>query len=148
MDAMTPTDAKAFSVMLDRFGTDFGRWPAAYADQAKKLLIHSADARHAYDVLARIEALIDSSRPAVAPASIQRTVARTLAAVAAREATPSLLDRFRVLFAAPLPRAAFAMCLTGIGFAIGIAIGNPTTERAIDAPGSSFLLTSADDVLF
>jgi hypothetical protein len=40
------------------------------------------------------------------------------------------------------------MSLTGIGFVIGIAVGNPTTERAFDMQGSSLMVTSADDVLF
>jgi hypothetical protein len=143
-----PMDANIFEIMLDRFGTDFERWPAHQADQAKKLLIHSDEARRSYDGMLRVEALIDDSRPIVNSATAQRLVSRTLAEITRRAAAPSLLERFRLLLAAPVPRAAFAMSLTGIGFVIGISVGNPTTERAFDVPGSSLIVTSADDVLF
>ena len=60
---------------------------------------------------------------------------------------PTLLEQFRALLIAPLPRAAFALSLAGIGFALGIAIGNPTTDRAADTSGS-LITASADDVVF
>jgi len=141
-------DAKTFEVMLDRFGTDFKSWPATHADQAKKLLVRSSDARRSYDMLIRIEALIGGSRPIVASANAHRVINRALVEITRRDAMPSLLERFRLLLAAPVPRTAFAMSLTGIGFVIGIAVGNPTTERAFDMQGSSLMVTSADDVLF
>jgi hypothetical protein len=143
-----PMDANIFEIMLDRFGSDFGRWPAHQADQAKKLLVHSEGARRSYDAMLRVEDLIDGSRPIVHSVNAQRVVNRTLAEITRRDAAPSLLERFRFLLAAPVPRAAFAMSLTGIGFVIGIAVGNPTTERAFDMQGSSLMVTSADDVLF
>jgi hypothetical protein len=141
-------DAKTFEVMLDRLGTDFSRWPVDDAEEAKKLLVRSDEARRSYDLLQRIEGLIDGSRPHFAPTQAQRVIQRALTEITRREETPSLLERFRLLLAAPLPRAAFAMSLTAIGFAIGIAVGNPTTERAFDASGSGLLVMSADDVLF
>jgi hypothetical protein len=147
MDAK-PMDAKTFEVMLDRLGTDFTRWPAADAEQAKKLLVHSADARQSYDTLLRVEALIDGSRPRIAPAHAHRVVHRALAEITRRDAAPPLLERFRLLLTAPLPRAAFAMSLTAIGFAVGIAVGNPTAEHPFDANGSAIMNTSVDDVLF
>jgi hypothetical protein len=141
-------DAKTFEIMLDRLGADFSRWPAAEAEQARKLLVHSGEGRRALDALQRVETLIHASRPQVPSTGAQRVVNRALAEIAAREAAPSLLERFRWLLAAPVPRAAFAMSLTAIGFAIGIAIGNPTTRSAVEPNGSGFLMTSADDVLF
>ena len=141
-------DAKTFEIMLDRSGTDFDRWPAYQADQARKLLVHSDEARRSYDAMLSIEALINGSRPIVASANAQRLVNRALVEITRREATPSLLERFRFLLAAPMPRAAFAMSLTAIGFVVGIAVGSPTTERTFDTQGSSLLVTSADDVLF
>jgi hypothetical protein len=141
-------DAKSFEVMLDRLGTDFTRWPTDDADRARKLLVHSAQARSAYDTLVRIEALIDGSRPNIGASNAQRVVNRAIIEITRRDSAPSLLERFRLLLAAPLPRAAFAMSLTGIGFVIGITVGNPTTQRALDASGSGILVTSVDDVLF
>jgi hypothetical protein len=143
-----PMDAKTFDVTLNRLGTNFNHWPLADAEQAKTLLVKSAQARQSYDMLLRIEAMIDNSRPRFAPAQAQRVVHRALAEITRRDAMPSLLERFRVLLTAPVPRAAFAMSLTGIGFAIGIAVGNPTAEHPFDGNGSAFTHMSADDVLF
>ena len=53
--------------MLDRFGSDFGRWPAHQADPAKKLLIHSEGARRSYDAMLRVEALIDACHKRARP---------------------------------------------------------------------------------
>jgi hypothetical protein len=102
MDAK-PMDAKTFDVMLNRLGTNFSHWPLAEAEQAKKLLVNSAQARRSYEMLLRIEALIDNSRPHFVPAQAQRVVHRTLAEITRRDAMPSLLERFRVLLTAPVP---------------------------------------------
>ncbi len=140
-------NAKAFETLLDRLGTDFNTWPSEEALLAKALLVTSAEARQAYDTLVRIEGLIGASRPHVAPVASQAVIRRALADIALREASPTLLDRFRVLLFAPLPRAAFALSLAGIGFAVGIATGNPAADRAVDA-GGSMITASADDVVF
>ena len=140
-------NAKAFEMLLDRLGTDFNAWPSEEAGQAKALLATSAEARRSYDALLRIEGLIEASRPRVAPQTQQAVILRALADIALREATPTLLDRFRALLFAPLPRAAFALSLAGIGFAVGIATGNPTTDRAADT-GGGLITASADDVVF
>jgi hypothetical protein len=141
-------DAKTFEVMLDRLGADFGRWPAEDAQAAKKLLVHSKEAKRAYDGLLHLESLIAESRPRFAAWQGQRVAERALAEISRRDASPSLIERFRLMLAAPLPRAAFAMSLTAIGFAIGIAVGAPATERAFETRNSGVLVSSADDVLF
>src|ERR1700730_9831443 len=97
---------KAFETLLDRLGTDFGTWPSEEAEQARVLLAGSDEARRSYDMLLRVESWIDASRPQVAPSSSQAVVRRALADIAIREARPTLLDRFRQLLFAPLPRAA------------------------------------------
>lgn len=147
MDAKT-MDAGAFEILLDRLGTDFAAWPADKAEQARKLLIRSEEARRAHTALSRVEAMIASTRPLVTDAQAKRVVNRALAAIVRREAAPTLMERFRLLLAAPLPRAAFAMSLTALGFAVGIAVGYPNAEHPFDREGSAFVTTSADDVLF
>lgn len=137
---------KAFESLLDRLGTDFNAWPAEEAREAKALLATSEEARRCYKALLRIERLIGASRPRVAPAAQQAVIRRALADIALREASPTLLDRFRALILAPVPRAAFALSLAGIGFAVGLAIGNPANDRA-DTSGS-MITASADDVVF
>lgn len=141
-------DAKTFEILLDRLGTDFAAWPADKAEQARKLLIRSDEARRSHATLRRVEAMIASTRPLVTSLQTQRIVNRALAEITRREAAPSLMERFRLLLAAPLPRAAFAMSLTAIGFAVGIAVGYPNAEHPFDSDGSAFITTSADDVLF
>jgi len=140
-------NTKAFETLLDRLGTDFNLWPSEEAGQARALLATSAEARRAYDALLRIEGLIEASRPRIAPQAQQAVILRALADIALREASPTLLDRFRALLFAPLPRAAFALSLAGIGFAVGIATGSPTANRAADT-GGSLITASADDVVF
>jgi hypothetical protein len=139
-------NTKAFELLLDRFGTDFSAWPSDVAHEARALLATSAEARNAYDLLARIEGLIADSRPRVAPLARQAVIRRALADIALREGSPTLLDRFRALLFAPVPRAAFALGLAAIGFAVGIAVGNPTSARATDTGG--LVTASADDVVF
>jgi hypothetical protein len=138
---------KAFETLLDRLGTDFGTWPSEEAEQARALLAGSDEARKSYDMLLRVEGWIEASRPQVAPSASQMVVRRALADIALRDATPTILDRFRRLLLAPLPRAAFAFSLAAIGFAVGIATGNPSADKTIDTSGS-MMTASADDVLF
>jgi hypothetical protein len=140
-------NTKAFETLLDRLGTDFNAWPSEEAGHARALLATSAEARATYDALVRIEELIEASRPRVAPHAQRAVILRALADIARREASPTLLDRFRALLFAPLPRAAFALSLAGIGFAVGIATGNPTADQAADT-GGSLITASADDVVF
>lgn len=137
----------AFEMLLDRFGTDFARWPSEESEQARALLTGSDEARRTYDMLLRVEKLIDRGNPHVSATSVRRVVRGALADIVAREAAPSLLERFRALLFAPLPRAAFAIALAGIGFALGISIGNPNSGKIFDTSGS-VLTASADDVLF
>jgi hypothetical protein len=137
----------AFEMLLDRFGTDFAAWPSDEADQAKDLLAGSEEARRSYDMLLQVESMIDASRPRIAAASAQKAIRGALADIVEREAAPSLLERFRALLFAPVPRAAFAVTMAAIGFAAGIAIGNPNAAKMFDT-GGGMMTASADDVLF
>ncbi len=141
-------DAKTFEVLLDRLGTNFADWPSDAAVQAKKLLVHSQEARRSYEALRRIETMIGSSRPRIAQLSAHRAVRRALSEIARREANPALLLRLVNFLLAPVPRAALVVTVTGIGFVVGIAIGNPTTEGTSYSNGSLMMTASADDVLF
>jgi hypothetical protein len=140
-------NSKAFEMLLDRLGTDFDAWPSDEAREAKALLATSDEARKAYDMLLRIEGLIGASRPRVAAGTEQIVIRRALADIALREASPTLLDRFRALIFAPVPRAAFALSLAALGFAVGIVVGSPLTDRAADT-GGSMITASGDDVVF
>ena len=138
---------EAFESLLDRLGTDFDAWPSDEAREAKALLATSDKARKAYDMLVRIEGLIDASRPRVAAGAEQMVIRRALADIALREASPTLLDRFRALIFAPVPRAAFAISFAAIGFAVGVLVSNPLTDKAADT-GGSIIAASGDDVVF
>jgi len=140
-------NTKAFETLLDRLGTDLDAWPAEEAEQARALLGESDAARRAYQRLVQVEGWIEASRPRIAPSAPLAVVRRALADIAVWEATPTLLDRFRRLLFAPLPRAAFAFSLAAIGFAVGIAIGNPNAGKTFDMSGS-MMTASVDDVLF
>jgi hypothetical protein len=140
-------NSKAFETLLNRLGTDFASWPAEEAREAADLLAESEVARATYDTLRRIEGWIDASRPRVAASASQSVIRRALADIALKEATPTMLERFRQLLFAPLPRAAFAISLAAIGFVVGIATGNPTADRSADTNGG-MMTASADDVLF
>jgi hypothetical protein len=140
-------NTKAFETLLDRLGTDFDTWPSEEAELARTLLAESEEARNAYAALRRVESWIDASRPRIAPSAPQAVLRRALADIALREATPTLLERFRQLLFAPLPRAAFALTLAGLGFAVGIAVGSPSPQKTVD-PGSNLITASVDDVVF
>lgn len=136
-----------FETLLDRWGTDFTAWPAADAQAARHLLVWSRGAQDAYGALKRVEQGLAATRPAITAAQGERVVRRAIAAVGRRETNPPLLERFRRVLLVPLPRAAMAMSLTGIGFAIGLALTTPTAVR-FDTSASPLMPTSADDVLF
>jgi hypothetical protein len=140
-------NSKAFEMLLDRLGTDLDAWPSDEAREAKALLATSDEARKAYDMLRRVEGLICASRPRIAAGAEQMVIRRALADIALREAAPTLLDRFRALVFAPVPGAAFAISLAALGFAVGIVVGNPLNDRAVDN-GGSMITASGDDVVF
>lgn len=138
---------KDFEALLDRWGADFANWPAAEAETARHLLVWSREAQAAHAALKYVEQGLAATRPAIDAAQAERVVRRAIAAVERREANPSLLERFRRMLLAPLPRAAMAMSLTAIGFAIGLAATGPTAAARFDT-SAPLMATSADDVLF
>ncbi len=141
-------DMKNFELLLDRWGGDLSVWPAAQAEQVRILLSQSAEARRAYETLVRLESAIGESRPEITAAQVSRLISKSLSEIARREANPSIVERLRLLLAAPMPRAAFAMTLTAIGFAIGIAVGSPGAGQAADSTSLPLIMASADDAPF
>jgi hypothetical protein len=137
-----------FEMLLDRWGADFANWPAAQAEAARHLLVWSREAQRAHATLKRVEQGLAATRPTIDAAQVERVMRRAMAAVERREANPSLLERFRRMLLAPLPRAALAMSLTAIGFAIGLAATGPTAAARFDTSAAPLMPTSADDVLF
>jgi hypothetical protein len=139
---------ETFQDLLDRFGSDFTAWPESEARQAKMLLAVSRDARGCHSAMSALEFQIDSSRPSVETFRAAAVARRALAEVARYEARPTMIDRLRLAFATPLPRAAFAMSLAAMGFGIGLAVGTPEVNQTADAPAGPLTIASADDVLF
>jgi hypothetical protein len=138
---------KNFQDLLDRYGADLDRWPTAEAEQAKRFLLVSSEARSAQRALARLESWIVASQPRVSEAGVRRVIDGSIAFIEAHAPRMSVIDRFRLLLAAPVPRVAFVMGLTAIGFALGVALGAPEFG-ASEAAGGHVLTASADDVLF
>lgn len=141
-------DNKTFEMLLDLLGTNFADWPPDSARLAKRLLVHSQQARMSYDTLRRIETMIGSSRPRVAQFRADKVVQRALLETVRRDAHPTLIQRIRLLLLAPVPQAALAVTIAGIGFAAGLAIGNPSDAATDNTNGALMMTASADDVLF
>lgn len=139
---------KNFENLLDRLGSDLSVWPSGEAEQARQLLLLSAEARSAHEMLLRLESILGESRPEINTTQVSRVIAKSLAEIATKEARPTIFERLRLLLAAPVPRAAFAMTLTAIGFAIGIAVGSPGGEQLADTTNLPLIMASADDVPF
>jgi hypothetical protein len=138
---------KNFQDLLDRYGADLDRWPAAEAERAKRFLMVSSEARRAHKSLARIESGILASQPRISEASVRRVIDGSISFIQDHAPRLSLIDRFRVILAAPIPRVAFVMGLTAIGFGLGVVLGAPDVG-ASEGPGGHVLTASADDVLF
>jgi hypothetical protein len=138
---------KRFQAALDRYGSDLDAWPRAEAERGRRMLLVSEEARQALDRLTRIEGLIVATRPLVSDASIRRVVQRAASAVRFHADRPSLVDRFRVLLAAPVLRLAFVMGLTAMGFVLGTVLGAPEIGAAESSVGP-VLTASADDGVF
>ncbi len=139
---------KTFDKMLDRYGGNLADWPACEATRARKLMAISTAARRSFAAAQLLETHIRDSRAVVDPMQAARVAARALSAVAAHEASPRRIDRLRAALAAPLPRAAFAVSLTAIGFSIGLAVGAPMTGSAGEASASTLMMASAADGLY
>ena len=80
-----------FSDALDRFGPDLAAWPAELRRRAEGLLAVSPPARERMQVALALDTLLRNARPPVDPASvdpatIDRVVAASLAAVAGERA--------------------------------------------------------------
>jgi hypothetical protein len=141
-------DIETFQSLLDRLGANFADWPVDKAEDAKKLLLRSAEARQSHEALRKLEYLLEASRPEVSPLRADRVVRGALVEIARREANPTLIERLLHLLLAPTARAALAVGVTVVGFGLGMAIGNPDKTQPTFANGSLMMTASADDVLF
>jgi hypothetical protein len=136
-----------FDRMLDRYGADFDAWPRQDASHARRLIETSAPARRSYAALRLLESQLRETRPEIDRARAERVVSRALAGIVQIDSRPAMLDRIWALLAAPLPRAAFALSLTAVGFSIGLAVGSPRADASGDTPAASLITASAADVL-
>jgi hypothetical protein len=96
----------------------------------------------------RIEAGIRMSRPTVGPDQARAVVSRAVIEVAHREMQPTFARSLRVALIDPWTRAAFAVSLTAIGFAVGTAIGAPDLARTRDLNDGPLITATADDASF
>ena len=137
---------KEFEALLDRHGSRFDAWPASAAREARTLLLHSAEARLCHERSLRIESWFEASRPAVDAAAVDRVIAGALRGIRVAPPQPRLLGWLRLPLAVPMPRLAFAVTATAIGFAVGFLLGGPDIGQAADLRGLP-LIASAGDVL-
>ncbi len=141
-----------FERLLDRHGPDLAQWPDRDVAEGRALLARSPEARQAQALSLRIDTLIASSRPVIDPASAHRAVARALNEI--RMAPEPRRLSLGVFWGGlvprigmPVPRLAFAVVATAVGFAIGIMLGTPAAHEALHPSGLP-VIASADDVLF
>lgn len=140
-------DRKRLLKYLDRHGAKLESWPAETAREARLLISRSEDLRRSFGACRRVEAWLESSRPAVDSICVTRVVSRALKDIRDLPARPSLLERMALVLAIPAPRLAFALLAAAVGFAVGLLLGIPGSDQAVSPHGLP-VIASADDVLF
>ena len=140
-------DLKRFESLLDRYGSRPRSWPADAVQRARSLLSCSSEARRSRDVMRRVEAALDA-KPKVDPASVTRVVNGALSAIREMPERLSWAERLRAAFVIPVPRLAFVVSATAIGFAIGFIIGVPGADRTAEDHTLPLITASAGDALF
>ncbi len=126
-------NTEQFQDLLDRHGTDFGRWPRAERAQAEQLVVDNAEARETLKQARRFDAALGQAigRQKADDAAVMRVVARLNARPLPRQKVPlwrlpaMLLD---VRFAPAWPRVA-ALCACAV---IGFFVGMSGLDRRID----------------
>ncbi|HEX9462856.1 MAG TPA: hypothetical protein VGB82_09675 [Alphaproteobacteria bacterium] len=108
--------------LLDAYGADPRRWPAAERAAAQALLVSSVDARAAVQDAQRLDALLDRvpvSADAVAdPALLAAIIATTVPPAGRRPARP-WTEAFAARFAFGWPNFAALAAAAVVGFLIG-----------------------------
>ena len=137
---------KEFESLLDRHGAKLERWPAEAAGAARGLLAQSAEARRSHAAFLSVESWLDATRPTFDSACVNRVVTHALREI--RKAPPrSFLAWLGFQQFVPMPRVAFAVALTAVGFAIGFLLGSPQIGQSAGLRGLP-VIASAGDVLF
>jgi hypothetical protein len=124
------------AALLDAYGAQPARWPAAEREAAEALIARSDAARDAFAEAARLDAALDAAAP---PPPADRLAFRLRALMPRREtvvtpaAMPAVRRRAAAWLASPLARAAavaFAV-LGGVGIGLAIPHGSaPETAPA------------------
>ena len=113
-----------FTILIDAYGSDPRRWPAAERQAAQALLAASAEAQQLMREAASFDALLSAPPPAIEPSAALK--ARVLAQVAPRPMAATtwrgqIAEAFAVLF--PAGRAMPQFAALGLALAIGIGAG-------------------------
>lgn len=122
----TRSDFDQFSERLDAYGADFGRWPAAAAEEAEDLLAASPQARRRLAEARRGDAFLRAAAEAPIPNGF---AFRVVGEVAARRR-----DRWSWLFGSPgrigLAGASFCAAALVAGLVLGATVGprSPTGD--------------------
>jgi len=134
--------------ILDAYGADPARWPAAERDAALALLARSPEARRQHDAAARLDALLDASpievpSPALAARVLRATPRPRVvrlerwAAIAAPLAAAAVLVLWLVRAPAPAPLTADAIAALGTFSTPTDTLLFSTGSDLVDLPGCS-----------
>ncbi len=107
-----------FLKMLDLYGADLTRWPAAKRAAAADLVSRSAEARRALDEAGEFDRLLDLVDDPVRPDQIERSLAGALA----RIGRPAPRRTFAAALAFWAPRATALAAAAVVGFVVGSAV--------------------------
>lgn len=124
-------------ILLDAYGADPRRWPAAERAAAQALLGSSADARTAAHEAGRLDALLDRAPvradAAADPALLAAIIAKTVPAAASRRPARSWTEAFAARFAF-WPNFAALAAAGVVGFLIGWTDLNQSAAASRDMP--------------
>jgi hypothetical protein len=146
-------NTEQFQDLLDRHGTDFGRWPREDRVQAEQLIVDNAEARNQWKRAQMFDAAISRfiGRQDADDAAVMRVVARLNARPLPRQKVPlwrlpAML--FDVRLTPAWPRVAALCACAVIGFFVGISgvdrhIDGLDQSNQIDAP---FLSAGSSDL--
>lgn len=133
-----------FQRLLDAYGADYARWPAAERPAARALLMRDPRARSALEAARSLDRQLDGFAPTRAPEASACVLHALVSAAERQEGWGSALGDFWFAFR-DWPRVATLSAVTLLGLMVGLARSDHLSIGAPRSDVSTLLFEAAPD---